>query len=148
MSRQRPGVGFGTFIGIIRVIMNLFVYMPRPGPMGGRLLDEIVHLSVPGSMEVFSDIRNLAARMKLPKEPESVAIVHDPTHEDLQSLAALKDYLRGTRILLILPDQAEETIFLAHKLFPSFITYIDNGVSGVVSILRQLAKGGRGKPIL
>lgn len=130
--------------------MNLFVYMPRPGTMGAYLLDEIAHLSFPGSLEVFSDIPSFAARVKLPKDPESVAIVHDPTHEDLRSLGALRDYLRGTRMLLILPDQFKETISLAHKLFPSFIAYMDNGVSEVISILRQLAKGraARASPVI
>ncbi len=98
--------------------MNLFVYMPRPGTMGGRLLDEIVHLSFPGSLEVFSDIPSFAARVKLPKDPESVAIVHDPTHEDLRSLGALRDYLMGTRMLLILPDQLEGNHFSRPQALP------------------------------
>ncbi len=43
-------------------------------------------------------------------------------------------------MLLALSEQGEETIALAHKLFPTYIGYIDNGLTGIVCILRQLAK--------
>ena len=61
-------------------------------------------------------------------------------HDDLRGLASLRDCLKWTRVLLALPDQGEETIALSHKLFPTYIGYVDNGLTGILCILRQLAK--------
>lgn len=120
--------------------MNLFIYMPKPGKKGGRLLAEAVPLATHESLEVFTDLPSFAARVRRPKEPGSVVLVYDPTHDDLRGLASLRDCLKWTRVLLALSDQGEETIALAHKLFPTYIGYIDNGLTGILSILRQLAK--------
>lgn len=120
--------------------MNLFIYMPKPGKKGGRLLAEVVPLATHESMEVFTDLPSLAARVRRPKEPGSVLLVYDPADEDLRGLAGLRDCLKWTRVLLALSDEGEETIALAHKLFPTYIGYIDNGLTGILSILRQLAK--------
>ncbi len=92
------------------------------------------------SLEVFQDLSSFAARIRRGKDPESIALVFDPTHDDLRGLGALRDFLMGTRILLILPDQEAETIALAHRLFPTYIAYIDNGLSGIAAILGQLLK--------
>lgn len=122
--------------------MDIILFMPRPGRGGSRLLDLILPLAPFVHPEVFFDLPDLAARLRRPKAPDSVALLHDPSREDLRVLAGLKDYFRGMRILLVLPDQEEETIALAHRLFPSYITYVDNGTSGIMAIIRQLARAG------
>jgi hypothetical protein len=142
--RGLPGsfLAIGTFLGVHPQVMDIFLLMPRPGRGGGRLLDLMLPLAPFVHPEVFFDLPDLAARLRRPKAPESIALIHDPSHEDLRALAELKDYLRGMRILLVLPDQEEETIALAHKLLPSYITYVDNGTSGIMAIIRQLARAG------
>lgn len=120
--------------------MNLIVFMPRPEKRGERLLADLVPLVGRGSLEVFADLPSFAARVRRPKEPGSVVLVFSPTHEDLNDLAGLRDCLKWTKVLLALPDQGEETISLSHKLFPTYIGYVDNGLAGIVCILKQLAK--------
>ncbi len=120
--------------------MNIFVFLPRPEKRAERLLADLAHLVANGSLEVFADLPSFAARVRRPKDPGSVVLVYGPTHEDLNGLASLRDCLKWTRILLALPDQGEETIALSHKLFPTYIGYVDNGLAGIVCILKQLTK--------
>jgi len=120
--------------------MNLFVYMPSPGNKGERLMADLLPLTSPGSLEVFTDLPSFAARVRRPKDQGSVVLVYGPTHDDLRGLAELRECLKWTRILLALPDQSEETISLSHKLFPTYIGYVDNGLTGFVSIVRQLTR--------
>jgi hypothetical protein len=127
--------------------MNIFVFMPRPDKKGENLLADLAPLIAHGSLEVFADLPSFAARVRRPKEPGSVALVYSPTHEDLNGLASLRDCLKWTRVLLALPDQGDETIALSHRLFPTYIGYVDNGLAGIVSILKLLTKERAAAPL-
>jgi len=117
--------------------MNLLLYMPRPGKKGARLLATVVPMIQHESLEVFPDLAGFTERVKKPKDPTSVAIIFDPTDDELRSLAGLRGYLKGTKILLVLPDQDDETISLAHKLLPTYISYVDNDISRIGAVLKR-----------
>lgn len=120
--------------------MNLFLYMPPSGGRKDELLSAVAPFVSEGRLEVFRSIKSLAARMRGPKEALSIALIWDPTKEDLRNIGSMKDWLRGARILLVLSDQDSETIKLAHKVFPTYITYVDDDISKIVSVLKRLAR--------
>jgi hypothetical protein len=119
--------------------MNLFFFVSRPSGHEEQLLSAVAPIVSRGSLEVFRTFRGLAERIRRPKEYFSVAVVLNPTKEDLRKLVSIRDFLRETKVLLVLPDQDEETIALAHKVFPTYIADLDADVSEVVSVLRRLA---------
>jgi len=126
--------------------MNVLFY--NAGPDGGA--EELLHsltLLLPGdSLKAVSDLGSFSERIRKPREPDSIAIIWNPSHADLRALGAMKDILKGGRTLLALADQEKETIALAHALLPAFITYIDGDSSEVLSVLRKLAgTDGAGK---
>jgi hypothetical protein len=120
--------------------MNLLLYMPRPGKKGARLLATVVPMIQHERLEVFPDLEGFAERVKKPKDPTSVAIIFDPTDDELRSLACLRSYLKGTKILLVLSGQDSETIALAHKLLPTYISYVDNDISRIGAVLKRTVK--------
>jgi len=122
--------------------MNLFIYMSTPGDKGDELLKAVAPYVSRGSLDVFSDLRSFALRVRRPKDSFSIALIWNPSKEDLREIARMRDFLTGVRTLLVLPDQETETIALAHKIFPNYITYIDEGVSEVVSVLEWLTRAG------
>ena len=126
--------------------MNLFIYMSTPGDKGDELLKAVAPYVPRGSLEVFSDLRSFALRVRRPKDSFSIALIWNPTKEELREIALLRDFLTGVRTLLVLPGQETETIALAHKIFPNYITYIDEGVSEVVSVLDWLTRAGEDGP--
>jgi len=118
--------------------MNLFFLIGDKGSQGGRFLDEVTPLVPKDSLEVFSGFAGLAERLRKPRDISSALLVLGPSHEDLKRVISLRDYLKDARILLVLGDQSEDTISLAHKILPTYISYLDGGTSGVVSVLKQL----------
>jgi hypothetical protein len=124
----------------IAKMMNLFFYIARPGGREEQLLGAVAPLVSRGSLEVFRNFRSLVERVRRPKESFSAAVIFNPANEDLRKLISIRDFLEDTRVLLILPDQEEETIALAHRIFPTYITYLDGDTSGVVSVLKRLAE--------
>lgn len=119
--------------------MSLFFLMSRPSVRADELVNAAAPFVSGGRLEVFYDLRGFAARMHQPKDPRSVALIWDPAREDLGELGSMRDLLAGVRVLLILHDQNNETIALAHKLLPAYIAYVDDGILDIVSVLRRLA---------
>lgn len=120
--------------------MNLFFFLPKPGDCCHQLLKETARLVAKEEIEVVVDREVFMARMRRPKDPRSVALIWDPTEDDLREIASMRDLLAGVRVLLILRDQNRETIALAHKILPAYIAYVDDGIPGIVSVLERLAE--------
>jgi hypothetical protein len=118
--------------------LNIIFYLPRPLEEGNELLKAVIPYAVGGHLEVLSDLSGFAARLNRPKDPSSVAIVWDPTSEELRRIAAMKNLLAGVRTLLVLPDQETETLSLAHKIMPAYISYTDQGTAEIISVLERL----------
>jgi hypothetical protein len=120
--------------------MNLFYYAPRPGEKGDELLRSARSLVRPGSLEVFEKLDKFGERMRRLKDPLSVAMIIKPSRKDLQFLAEMRDFMRETRVLLVLSNQKRETISLALRVFPTFVAYSGEDLPGLLSVLRQLTK--------
>ena len=120
--------------------MNLFFYMSRTNGKGADLLRAVVSLVSAGSLEVFPDLHSFNRRIRKPKNSFTVSLIWNPTKEDLREIGAMREFLAGTRILLILPNQDEEMVALAHRILPTYIAYVDDGVSEIVAVLDRLMK--------
>jgi hypothetical protein len=127
--------------------MNLIFFMPRRGNRGDELVSAVAPLVSKGSLELFPDIRSFGNRLRRPKDAHSIALIWDPTAEDLREIVSMRDLLTGVRTVLALPDESAETVALAHKILPAFISYVDDGLFEVVSVLERLTgSGGEGPP--
>lgn len=120
--------------------MNVLFYMARPGGGGEELLGALPLLVPQKAVETFFDLEGFSERIRRPREPASIAIIWNPEKEDLRRIGAMRDLLRGGRTLIVLPDQEKETVALAHGLLPAFITYVGDGNSEVLSVLRKLTR--------
>lgn len=129
--------------------MNLFFLVAERGGPGGRFLEDVTPLIAEDKLEVFHGLPALAERLRKPRDAGSVVLVLGPSHEDLRRISALREYLQDARILLVLEDSNPETIALAHRVKPTFISDLESGTTGVLSVLRQLLGGAgasRGRP--
>ncbi len=126
--------------------MNLFFYVPRPEGRRDELLSAVAPFVSGGSLEVFADIGSFGARVRRPKDALSIALIWNPTKEELQEIVLMRDFLVGVHTLLALPNQEADMIALAHRIFPTYITYIDGGISEIVSVLERLTRAGRAAP--
>lgn len=56
----------------------------------------------------------------------------------LQELFRLMDLLDGRRIVLVLPDDAETTVGMAHRFYPRFFTYITTVYDDLCAVLYKM----------
>ena len=118
--------------------MNVFLYMPGAPEGRERVLGAVAPLVSQGSIEVFQGFAGFAERLRKPKDKLSMAILVGPTKDDIKSLITLRDYFNETKTLFVLPDGDEELLFLAHRAFATFITYIDSPVSDLTGVVKRL----------
>lgn len=123
--------------------MNLFVLIGEKGGEGGQFVADMTTLVPQDKLEILRGCSALAERLKRPRDPFLSVLVLGPSHEDLRRIVSLREYLKDARVLLVLGDESEETIALAHRLRPTYISDLDDGSSGVVSVLRRLMKDAR-----
>jgi len=126
--------------------LNVFFLMALPSEEGRALLGAVGSLVTDGRLEVFSNLADFEARMRGLKRPRSMAIVWSPTRRDLRALAGMSDLLADLRLLLVLPDDRTETVALAHKLRPAYVSYVDDGISEIVAVLGRLTAPGEDMP--
>ncbi len=129
--------------------MNLFFLIAERAGPGGRFLEDVTPLVAEDKFEVFKGLPELADRLRKPRDASLVVLVLGPSHEDLKRIFGLREYLQDARILLVLEDLNPETIALAHRVKPTFISDLESGTTGVLSVLRQLLGGAgasRGRP--
>jgi len=132
----------------LEVSLYIFAYLPRAPEEGHEFLNAVAPIVAEGRLEVYYDLQRFTARIRRPKDPSSVAIVWDPTQEDLRDIGAMRPLLEGMRTLLVLPDEDAETVVLAPKLLPAYIAYIDDGITEIVSVLERLAASARSGPLV
>jgi hypothetical protein len=58
--------------------------------------------------------------------------------EDILELIGVRHLFRHVPVVLVLPDTDEETIALAHRLRPRYLTYIDTHFVGLYPVLERL----------
>lgn len=120
--------------------MNLFFLIAENSNGAGSFLRALLHLVPEDRLEVFDGLPEFSERLRRPRDPSFAVLVIGPSHDDLKQLASLKKNLKHGKILLVLNDDSRETIHLAHKVMPTFISDLESGPSRIVSVLGQLVR--------
>jgi hypothetical protein len=47
---------------------------------------------------------------------------------------------QGVRVLLVLPDTEEETIAMAHRFQPRYLTFVDKNIPALATVVDRMRK--------
>jgi hypothetical protein len=135
----RPARLLGTNLEYPDGAMKFFVYLPAASEKGNLLLDGLRGLPPGNEVEVFDSREDLLRRLRQPKDLRLIVLLFDPSHEDLDDFRSVRHVLVDIPLLLVLSDQDVVTMALAHRLLPSYISYIDSDLAQLFSVIRKLA---------
>jgi len=91
-------------------------------------------------LETVCDAEGLKDRLcQLPRLID-IAVLSAATREQLDELLAIRDFLSGISLILILPDQEKATIAKATKLYPNFIGSLDSDLEVVGDVLEKMLR--------
>jgi hypothetical protein len=118
--------------------MQLLYYTSGDDQTGKRL-EAAVHKVIPeNKIELFKRLDDLRERLRMPVEPDSVAVLIASNREELQRMQFLRPLLIEIYVILVIPDRKKRTIELAHLLLPRFLTRISSNFADLKIVLNKM----------
>lgn len=93
-----------------------------------------------GRVELCRSIKALSNRLSRVQLGQGIAVLLISTEAEFHMIYSIRNLLNDTRLILILPDRSSEIISAAYKLHPRFISFMDNDLREVSSILKKMIK--------
>jgi len=120
--------------------MEVLLYTTAPEGIAARART-VLQASVPGRIiEVYRTINDLSMRLRGTKDMVIVILLIG-NREDFLDLLAIRHLFRNIRIIVVVPDTKHETIAMAHRLRPRYLTYIDGNFLGLSAVVNKMSEG-------
>ena len=124
----------------LREPMRLLYYSSRDDRTHKRL-EAAVHEVVPeGRMEHFRSLEAFRERLRMPVEPNSIAVLLASNRTELQKMQVLRGLMTEIFIVLVIPDRKDGTIRLAHLLLPRFLSQKDDDFQDLAQVLDKMVR--------
>jgi hypothetical protein len=120
--------------------MNLLFYTRDWGVTAERLQGGLQRVMARRGIEIYRSLRGLLHRLQHPPDQSFVVLLLAADQEELSSFHSLSPWLAAGRLVLVVPDQAEETLKEAHRLRPRFFTYPDGDFSELSAVIGRIAE--------
>ena len=83
----------------------------------------------------------------MPKQDLTIAVLVPANRGDLLELRTIRPMFRDVQILLVLPDAEEETIAMAHRFRPRYLTCVTDNLSALGAVVTKMCENRRGLEI-
>lgn len=117
--------------------MKIFIYT-SVNHDNETLLSAIYQIAPDENIEVIDSIDGLSMKLRHPKEEKTFAILMTKTHEELIELNLIKNQFRNIRIILLVADEQDSTLALAHRLNPRFLSSIRENYKDLIEVLAKM----------
>ncbi len=118
--------------------MQLLLFS-RKGDPDSKRLDAVVIRLIPGQrIERFNILEDLHQRLRMPVEPDSIAVLFAASRGELQRLQQVRGLLPEIYVILVIPDRAKRTIGLAHLLLPRFLSQKSDDFMVLGEVLKKM----------
>jgi len=120
--------------------MEVLLYTTAPEGIGARARTALQASVSDGIIEVYRTINDLSVRLRRTND-EAIVILLVGKREDFLDLLAIRHLFRNIRIIVVVPDTKHETIAMAHRLRPRYLTYIDGNFLGLSAVVNKMSEG-------
>lgn len=91
-------------------------------------------------IKVYHTISILSKRLAQPIDGKVIMVLVAADRNDLLDIYAIRELFGIIRIIIILPDREDESVRMGYQLQPRFLTYMNEELSEVYSVLRKMLK--------
>lgn len=105
-----------------------------------KLKDIIQSISEENNIIPVTSTRDLLHILHKPMNGVDAVVIFRASRKGLNALLHLRDELHRLPLILILPDQKNQTIANGHSLRPRFLSYMDSDFSDVRDVLQNILK--------
>jgi hypothetical protein len=117
--------------------VSLIVYMSY-GNCNEKMWNFIQTQSWYGQVEIYYTLDKFYQRLTQSGSSNAVTVLFIACRHELENIVQYADLLCDQRIILVLPDRAQDTLSMGHALYPRYISYTDGDLQDVTSVLRKL----------
>jgi len=117
---------------------NILLYTAPSHRVAIKLKNTIQSISMENNLLVVTNMRALSEILHKPLNRVDAAVIFRATRKGLINLLSFRDELLRLPVILILPDQKNETIANGHSLRPRFLSYMDSDFSDVRDVLQKI----------
>jgi len=90
------------------------------------------------SLEIYGSIEDLTRGIHRLCDHRTIILLRARNREELLRIVSFGDLLQDLRLVLLIPDREEDTISLAHRLRPRFLSNCENNFSDAMNVLRKM----------
>jgi hypothetical protein len=119
---------------------NILLYTAPSHRVAVKLQNTIQSISMENKIIVVTSMKDLSEILHKPLNRVDAAVIFRATRKGLINLLSFRDELLRLPVILILPDQKNETIANGHSLRPRFLSYMDSDFSDVRDVLQKILK--------
>lgn len=89
-------------------------------------------------LESYTRLDDLFHRLRQPRANLELGVFAITEPADLDRLIAVRELLMDLQLVLAVADDAPQTLSKAHALAPRFITFLDNGIELLLSVVERM----------
>jgi len=98
------------------------------------LQDSLNEIKIKVVYSLYDVVQNLRGAM----QNSTVVLLHAASHDSLDDIMLIREKLGGTRIILILPDEEDDTVAKGHLLRPRFISTVNCDFNNILAVLNKM----------
>ncbi len=123
--------------------MRLLFYSSGDDQNERRLEEEVRRVIPESQIESFKSLDDFRERVRMPIEPDSIAVLSASNREELQQMQLLRELLTEIYVILVIPDRKKSTIELAHLLLPRFLSQIESDFTDLRKVVDKMYKNSQ-----
>jgi len=117
--------------------VSLIVYMSYAN-CNRKMWNFIQTQSWYGQVEIYYTLEKFYQRLTQSGSSNAVTVLLIASRQELENIVQYAELLCDQKIILVLPDRAQETLSMGHALYPRFISYTDGDLKDVTSVLHKM----------
>ena len=118
--------------------MQLLLYSNGDDPNQKRLETAVQTVIPESQIELFKSLADFGERLRMPIEPDSIAVLSVSSRDELQRMQLFRALLTEIFVVLVVPDWEAGTIRLAHLLLPRFLSQQEDNFVDLGKVLAKI----------
>lgn len=118
--------------------MEVLIYFSSETGTGAQLEKIMKKFTADVQLRVFRNWMIFVNKLMSPKINRVIVVIVISQREELLDAISIRDLIHEYRLILILPDEEEETISLGHSLRPNFMTYKMGNLHELEIVLKKM----------
>jgi hypothetical protein len=124
--------------------VNVVLYFSPEAEGPGRELQEVIRNDLPEIQpEIFTDFEEMVTDLQRPEAQPAVVVLVIAARAELEEFLPLRPVLENAQVILVLPEETEETRSLAERLHPYFVKAVEDDFVEVATVIDEILKERR-----